>query len=347
MINGKRISLTTGCLNRTDYLVRALDSWLAAPEIDEVVVVDWGNRVPLREALRRFDDPRIVIARVDGQRGWKHSKCHNLEMRLSAGDLILRIDSDCLLGPGFFAAHPVKPGMFYAGNWRLAPGMNEKGLSGTVYLRRSDMLGVGGYNERLLHYGYEDDDFYERLAMAGLSRADLNLGTLSHLHHPDRCRYENEEIEAGLGLPATEKDEHDFLMRLIHKNHVAVDRQRRWSSRDQMTSWRMDWSGDRRSVECVEIVPARAGGIRDVVFRGEDAGASSSLAGEQLDWKSSGSLSLHEENKIYAFGDVKYDEKLVAQVFRAMRMLHGSAAGISAAGGSVHLTESPRYEEKL
>jgi hypothetical protein len=340
MIDGRRISLTTGCLNRTDYLARALDSWLAAPEIDEVVVVDWGNRTPLRESLGgpRLGDPRVVVARVDGQRGWKHSKCHNLEMRLSTGDLVLRIDSDCLLVPGFFAAHPASPGRFYAGNWRLAPGTNEASLNGTVYVHKSDMIGVGGYNERLLHYGYEDDDFYERLVLAGLGRSDLNLKTISHMRHSDRCRYENQEIEVGMSRPSTEKDERNFLLGLIHKNHVAVSQQKRWSQEDQATPWRMEWSDDRRYVECSEIAAGRASGIRDVVFRADSGVAGSRCAGDPASGESEKPgrkapdrpSPPRSDVRIYSSCGAKYNENLVAQLFGAMRMIHGKFAGTSA-----------------
>jgi hypothetical protein len=311
MIDDKRLSITTGCLNRIDYLARVLDTWLAAPEVDEIVIVDWGSLVPLRESLRRFDDPRIVIARVDGQRGWKHSKCHNLELRLATGDLVLRTDSDCLLNSGFFATHSVREGMFYAGNWRHVSNTDEaKHLTGTVYARRSDMLDVNGYNERLLHYGYEDDDFYERLVLAGLSRWDLDPSTIFHIPHPDRRRYENQEMEIDLNRLATERDERDFLQSLVSKNQVVVKRQRRWSRQDQAAPWRMNWAAGRRYVECVQAVASRSGGIRDVVFR-EDAGSSS----EQL-------ASVTPENKIYAHCDVVYDENFIAQIFQAMRMLH-------------------------
>ena len=45
------ISLVTCCRDREANLVRALASWLACPEIAEIVVVDWSSKTPVRAAL--------------------------------------------------------------------------------------------------------------------------------------------------------------------------------------------------------------------------------------------------------------------------------------------------------
>ena len=41
------ISLVTCAMNRTQNLLRALPSWLANPEISEIVVVDWSSDMPV------------------------------------------------------------------------------------------------------------------------------------------------------------------------------------------------------------------------------------------------------------------------------------------------------------
>ena len=87
MIDGQRLSIATGSLNRLEHLKQSLSTWLIAPEPDEIVVVDWGNEIPLQESLREFNDSRIVIARAEGQRHWQMSKVNNLELLLASATI--------------------------------------------------------------------------------------------------------------------------------------------------------------------------------------------------------------------------------------------------------------------
>jgi hypothetical protein len=322
MIGGKKISVTTGCLDRLDNLKQALSSWIAFPEIDEIVVVDWNNKTPLVESLIGFRDSRIVIARVVDQPDWRHSKCNNLQLRLATGDVLLRIDSDCVLRSDFFSSHPLTEGMFYAGNWRLAPNTNEASLNGTMYIYRSDVLKVGGYNERLLHYGYEDDDLYERLVIAGLRRVDLNLKTIHHIPHSFRSRHENQGIGAG-SAARTEEEERDFLLKLIDESHVQVERQKKWSSEDSITPWKTTRIESDRGmlIECVEVVGDRTSVFEDVVFTGELDGRTDFP--QKFDEKAPVARPPSSDGKIYSSSGEEIHDNLVALLFRTMRNLGG------------------------
>ena len=203
MVNGQRLTLTTGSLDRLEHLQRSLATWLKHLELDEVIVVDWGNEVPLLQCLNTFTDPRVVVARAEGQEHWHNSKCHNLELQLASGEQVLRLDSDYLLGPNFFRRHELRSGCFFAGNWQqVAASDDKRHLSGAVYAYKSDLLAVNGYNERLRHYGREDDDLYDRLVARGLKRVDLDLSTLDHIPHSHVQRYEHLKILREGTVPA-------------------------------------------------------------------------------------------------------------------------------------------------
>ena len=45
------ISIVTACMNREDFLVQALPSWLQIEEVNEVVIVDWSSKKPVIESL--------------------------------------------------------------------------------------------------------------------------------------------------------------------------------------------------------------------------------------------------------------------------------------------------------
>lgn len=183
------ISLVTCCRDREANLIRALASWLACPEIAEIVVVDWSSKTPVRAALTDagIADARIRVVRVENEPRWVLSWAFNLGFRVATGDRILKADADILLAPDFFAKNPLEPGTFIAGNWRTA-GADQAHVNGFVYLHRADLAAVAGYNDYITTYGWDDDDFYDRLTRQGTARRDVAAGTIRHLPHSDAER---------------------------------------------------------------------------------------------------------------------------------------------------------------
>jgi hypothetical protein len=209
-------------MDRGQMLQEAVPSWLALPDIDEVVIVDWSSRHPVRRTLAPIRDPRVNVVRVEGQRRWIASKSHNLGIRVASGDVLLRLDSDYVLEPTFMQEHALPERAFFAGNWRRARTDNERHLTGALYIRKQDLLGVNGYNERIVTYGYEDDDLFERLEAAGLTRRDIDLDTIQHLPHDDMLRTRNQDV---VNLHAeTERNK-------------ALAHERPWSTADRLTEW--------------------------------------------------------------------------------------------------------------
>ncbi|MBI1171868.1 hypothetical protein GC209_10730 [bacterium] len=43
------ISIVTCCMNRNDNLKKAIPSWLANPEISEIIIVDWSSDHPVAD----------------------------------------------------------------------------------------------------------------------------------------------------------------------------------------------------------------------------------------------------------------------------------------------------------
>ena len=245
MIDGQRLSITTGSLDRLEHLRRSLPTWLASPVPDEIVVVDWGNKIPLQESLRDFDDPRLVIARTE-QEHWQNSKCHNLELQLASCPRILRLDNDCLLKPNFFERHPLRESCFFAGNWQPIPTEDSRNLAGTLYIHTADVLAINGYNERLVYYGNEDDDLYDRLIAGGLRRLDIDLTTLEHIPHSDQQRYARLKIDPELQRQTSnpQSQTRDEIASAIKYNLIQMSRtialNSPWTSKDHMTWWQIE-----------------------------------------------------------------------------------------------------------
>lgn len=222
MIGEKTVSVVCGCMDRLGMLMQALPTWLAFPEIDEVIVVDWSSKEDVETAVAELKDPRARVARVSGQSRWKASLSHNLGVGLASGDWILRLDADYLLRAGFFERHPPAERAFYCADWRQARDENELHLTGTAFFTRRDFFEVNGYNERIVTYGYEDDDLFERLKASGLERKDVDHSMLWHIPHSDSLRTENQDVRD---------------VRAETARNAALAHSLPWTSADVRASW--------------------------------------------------------------------------------------------------------------
>tara|TARA_R100000322_G_scaffold28565_5_gene18473 strand:+ start:6080 stop:7204 length:1125 start_codon:yes stop_codon:yes gene_type:complete len=183
------ITFVTAVRNRTENLLQALPTWIERPEIDEIIIVDWHSDEPVAQSLADagLTDPRIRIPRLVADEGWHSPSAFNMGLRLARFDKVLKIDGDILIKDGFFEKHMPSPGRYIAGNFRIVE-KHEIHINGTVFLHRSDLAKVGGINEFKVGYGWEDDDFYERLTRAGTAREDLDAKLVFHVPHGDETR---------------------------------------------------------------------------------------------------------------------------------------------------------------
>ena len=185
------ISIFTAVKDRKEYLEQSLVTWLNLLSIEEIIIVDWSSKQPLRTLVNKYQDGRIVLAEVPDQKKWILSFAYNLAARLTTKNKIFKVDSDIKISPDFFKAHQLKPRTFFSGDYKLARDQNEKHLNGTVFLHREDFFNINGYCEYIQSYGWEDSDFYIRLEKSGLQRKYFDLNTLAHIEHGNR--HENQE----------------------------------------------------------------------------------------------------------------------------------------------------------
>ena len=183
------ISLVTCSMNRTENLILALPSWIANPEISEILIVDWSSRSLVEHELQQagISDPRIRIVRVDDEPRWILSYAFNVGFRSAACETILKVDADIVLSPDFFKRNQVTDGSFIAGNWRTAS-EDQSHVNGFFFISRKALAAVGGFNEHITTYGWDDDDIYDRLTLMGQRRRDVAAGTIFHLEHDDEER---------------------------------------------------------------------------------------------------------------------------------------------------------------
>lgn len=189
-LTGKSITLIAACKNRQESLSMAFPSWTSQAHIDQIVLIEWSHsqyewhRIP--HLAVSLQSGRLTIVHVDGG-DWALSRAYNLAAQFAIGEFIVKVDCDTYLRDDFFDKHPLPPkSTYYFVPWGTPRNSNEERLRGVWFARRADFFKVGGYDERIVRYGYEDTDLYNRFdARASLSFKSFDLDTLRHNVAPD------------------------------------------------------------------------------------------------------------------------------------------------------------------
>lgn len=228
------VSLVTCCRNRNENLLKALPSWLACPEITDIVIVDWTSSERVAPAIEAegLDDTRIRVIRVEDEPRWILSHAFNVGFQHAREERILKTDADIVLDPDFFRLNPLRPGQFIAGNWRRAK-EGQAFINGFFYVWRDTLMKIGGFNEYITSYGWDDDELYGRLLEEGLARVDVSGDTIYHLPHDDAARTEKAPPPPTAPAIDTLPASTTFLIR---RNR-------------QLTKAMPTWNGTRRQVE--------------------------------------------------------------------------------------------------
>lgn len=210
-------------------LARVFLSWLQVSLVRQVILVDWSSSPPLRDtidaiiatnlhSISNITLPDVHIIRVAGEPHWILSRAYNLAASLTKYDTLFKVDCDVSLHLDAILVHalPRNPPSFFAGRDSLARHENELYLSGQFIAPRSLFFEIGGYDERIQTYGYENVDLYQRLEAAGASRLNLSYDYLSHILHHQTTR-----SQAGVLFPSTQGDINGNLLKQINDSWTA------------------------------------------------------------------------------------------------------------------------------
>jgi len=177
----KDLSIVTVCMNRQEHLLATAPKVAAWPHHGEHLIVDWSSTVPVRrEELPA--DPRIRLLRVEGETEWGPSRAYNFALNQARGTWLMRMDADCfptlyLLLDTLVAAGPA---------W---VGSGGEGRFGQFLMERSTLERVGGFNEYLSGWGFEDKDLRARLEVQqGVGLGGLPTEAIVVLEHSDEER---------------------------------------------------------------------------------------------------------------------------------------------------------------
>lgn len=180
--SGFQNTVIAGCHNKHDTLRLALASWTAAENVQKIVLVDWGSDPAYFAYLPVH--PNVMLIRVENASRYILTSALNLASRYAEKtDGLLKLDCDTIITSDFLAQHPLEPMTYYAGDWRVATDENQVHLNGIFYARAVDFKAIGGYDERIHGYGWDDTDLYMRFNSSGLMLKHLDYTRITHLYH--------------------------------------------------------------------------------------------------------------------------------------------------------------------
>ena len=168
-------------MNRQLHLRQSAQHLSALSQHDEHLIVDWSSTAPLlRSELP--SDPRIRLHRVEGESQWNLCRAYNFAASQSTGTILLKLDADSWLDP----ALDVEQLLQQAPIWL---GAGSGGTAGQWLMERDAFDAVGGFNERMLSWGFDDKDLRARLVLHfGPQVKTLPPGSLHAIHHSDSVR---------------------------------------------------------------------------------------------------------------------------------------------------------------
>lgn len=181
----RSLSLVTTCMNRNDFLYQTLPTWISKPAFDEIIIVDYSSKEKCKSIVDQYQNGKITIIEVPGQRFFNISKARNTGIRHISprSRFTLMIDVDVKIVENF-------DDIFFDGNCRSA---SRSVCPGTVLLPTKIIKEVNGYNEYLSGYGVDDDDFFERIIEIPFVHYYYGAidGYLSHIGHSAELRVAN------------------------------------------------------------------------------------------------------------------------------------------------------------
>jgi len=179
-----RISFCTAIRNRLHHLKQTLKQNIednsSYPEL-QFVILDYNSDDGLTEWISTemsfyLSSGKVVYYRTEDPAFFDRSHSRNLAFKLAEGDIICNIDADNFTGENFADyinnLFQSTPGIFITSG-KLEAKIRPDFL-GRIGVRKSDFLAVGGYDEKMDGYGFEDIDLINRLIRYGLSQHKIN-----------------------------------------------------------------------------------------------------------------------------------------------------------------------------
>lgn len=206
-----KISYCTTTMGRLHHLWLTLSSNLHHNQYSDVefVVLDYGSQDGAAEWVQQaFPDELksglLQFYRLPWPAKFHAAHAKNCAHRLAHGEIVANVDADTFVLPeyGQMLREHLEAGSKNCVRL-LPPDRSQFSLCGRIAIRREDFIRLGGYNESLQGYGFEDTNLHERAQRLGLETIGLSSAYAACLEHSDSERtvnYDNKSTLSGREL---------------------------------------------------------------------------------------------------------------------------------------------------
>jgi hypothetical protein len=189
------ISVVTVSMNRTTHLLESAKRLSAINSHNEHLIVDWSSKKEISRS-ELPEDPRIKLIRVSGESDWWLTRAYNFAVSMASNPVILKMDADVLLDKDFFNNNDLHKNQVLTAQDIYGGWSSPAGLSGLFSLHRSDFDSIGGFNEYIKGWGWDEMDLMTRLWRKNLAFRHFDLGSTSAIKHSNTERSISNKIKS-------------------------------------------------------------------------------------------------------------------------------------------------------
>lgn len=192
-----KISFLTSCMDRCHHLkktyLKNIENSKSTSNCDvEFVLLNYNSKDDLNSWVNSNTFPtNFTYLTTDKPMYFSMSKTKNILGRNATGDILCWLDADNYTQHGFVdyvvSVYTQQPNSALRVTWSN----QTQGMCGRVVCRKSDFIKIGGYDEQLTGWGYEELDFCKRLEKTGINMIELPYPFLGKIQHTDADRFKN------------------------------------------------------------------------------------------------------------------------------------------------------------
>lgn len=192
-----KISFCIPCMNRIEHLQQTLPyniNLIKKYNNVELSLVNYDSKDNMHEYVittfkEEIDNKILKYTKVENRDFFCSKKSKNIAHKYSTGDILVNLDADNFLTDSVIKE--IIKNFNENKNYLFHCGYNE----GFIVISRENFFKLGGYNEKMKDWGFEDVDLVQRAyyLLGGLTFKYLSDELVNRIEHSDELRLSNLE----------------------------------------------------------------------------------------------------------------------------------------------------------
>jgi len=231
----RKISICTTCMGRTHDLKKTFIKNLCDnqdyPNV-EFVLLNYNSRDDMDEWVHKYlsgwmQDGIVKYVKTDKPQYYSMGKSRNIAFKQATGDIVTNVDADNFTGEGFagflnlLAEVQPEKALFAKG---------KRGMHGRIGMYKNEFIEIGGYDEDLQGYGYDDHSVVLR-AMSHFNAKFMWWAGVSKIDFTKRIKTPRGVVGKNMenqNWRHTEKANKEITLKKMRSGEFIVNQGREW-----------------------------------------------------------------------------------------------------------------------